>query len=107
MRALPVLIIVFLLAAMPGAAQEEAESEAERILGLTYDQGFRFGDVEGDFFLRINGLLQLRYSYVDYDPLIRETLGHAAAATGEGFILVPAIAQDRVVAAAAALGPAH
>jgi hypothetical protein len=57
---------------MPGVAQDDDLGEAERILGLTYDQGFRFGDVEGPFFLRINGLLQLRYSYVDFEPRIRD-----------------------------------
>jgi hypothetical protein len=55
---------------LPAAAADQ--DEPEKILGLTYDQGFRFGAVDADFFLRINGLIQLRYSYVDYDPEIRD-----------------------------------
>ncbi len=54
---------------VPVAAGDNGEPD--KILGLTYDEGFRFGDANGDFFLRINGLIQLRYSYVDYDPEIR------------------------------------
>ena len=39
-----------------------ADDEPERVLGLTYDEGFRFGSADSLFFLRINGLLQLRYT---------------------------------------------
>ncbi len=43
----------------------------ENPFGVFYDQGFRFATSDGKFALRINGLLQVRYTYVDYDPMIR------------------------------------
>jgi hypothetical protein len=58
--------------ALPAGASDEDVDEPEKVLGLSYDEGFRFGSAETDFFLRINGLLQLRYSYVDYDRRIRD-----------------------------------
>jgi hypothetical protein len=53
-----------------GVAEESGEEEEKR-LKVFYDQGFRFATSDGAFLLRLNGLLQTRYSYVDYDPKIR------------------------------------
>lgn len=74
MKASPLLILVgaLLIFAPAVGAAEGGETEPEKVLGLTYDEGFRFGSAEAPFFLRINGLLQLRYSYVDYDQRIRD-----------------------------------
>ncbi len=57
---------------LPSGVADGADDEPEKVLGLTYDEGFRFGSADAPFFLRINGLLQLRYTYLDYDPRIRD-----------------------------------
>jgi hypothetical protein len=59
-----------ILVAALGAMAQDAE-EKTNTLRVFYDQGFRFATSDGAFSLRINGLLQVRYSYVDYDPMIR------------------------------------
>jgi len=64
-------LIVALFALAPCAAAEDAAEDIENPLRVFYDQGFRLGSPDDDFSLRINGLLQVRYSYVDYDPMIR------------------------------------
>ena len=64
-------LIVALFALAPCAAAEDAAEDKEKPLRVFYDQGFRLGSPDDDFSLRINGLLQFRYSYVDYDPMIR------------------------------------
>ena len=63
------LAVLFVLA--PGVMAEDTEEKPENPLRVFYDQGFRLGSPEENFSLRINGLLQFRYSYVDYDPMIR------------------------------------
>jgi hypothetical protein len=50
---------------------EDIEDKQKNSLRVFYDQGFRLGSPNDDFSLRINGLLQMRYSFVDYDPMIR------------------------------------
>ena len=50
---------------------EEAVEEKEKPFRVFYDKGFRFTTSDGAFSLRMNGLLQVRYTYVDYDPMIR------------------------------------
>jgi hypothetical protein len=57
---------------LPAGVAVGEDGEPEKVLGLTYDEGFRFGAADTAFFLRINGLLQLRYTYVDYDPSVRD-----------------------------------
>ena len=69
LRASIVLLVVFFTFTPSATAEEEAEKENP--LRVFYDQGFRFATSDGAFSLRINGLLQTRYSYVDYDPVIR------------------------------------
>ena len=55
--------------AIPAVAEEE-QAEKNR-LRVSYDQGFRLESSDGRYSLRLNGLLQTRYTYVDYDPMIR------------------------------------
>jgi hypothetical protein len=55
---------------VPWAAADDAEDK-KNTLRVFYDQGFRLGSPDERFSLRINGLLQVRYSFVDYDPAIR------------------------------------
>jgi hypothetical protein len=66
-----VVLFVAFFAFVPNAAAEDATTEGKDPLRVFYDQGFRFATSDGTFSLRINGLLQTRYSYVDYDPMIR------------------------------------
>ena len=70
LKALVVLVTAVFLAA-PCATAEDATEEEKTPLRVFYDQGFRLGSPDQNFSLRINGLLQFRYSYVDYDPMIR------------------------------------
>jgi phosphate-selective porin len=60
-----------LLAALSGIAVAEEEEAEENPLRVFYDQGFRLDSADGRFALRLNGLLQVRYSFVNYDPLVR------------------------------------
>jgi hypothetical protein len=54
----------------PPVAAEDGDKPANPILA-SYDQGFRFTTADNAFALRLNGLLQVRWSYVDYDPETR------------------------------------
>jgi len=66
------LILLFVLFAFtPGLMAEDTEEKPEKPLRVFYDQGFRLATADGAFALRINGLLQVRYTYVDYDSMIR------------------------------------
>ncbi len=62
--------IVALVAVVPMTRAEENE-KPKNTLHVFYDQGFRLESADGRFALRLNGLLQTRYTYVDYDPLTR------------------------------------
>ncbi len=64
------LLLCFLLL-VPLVSAEEQVEEGDKKLRVLYDRGFRFATKDGSYSLRINGLLQTRYSYVDYDPNIR------------------------------------
>ena len=65
------LAVAALMAIATGAWASEADENPQKPLRVFYDQGFRFTTSDGAFSLRINGLLQTRYTYVDYDPMIR------------------------------------
>ena len=73
MRVFKLLLILgaALLVLAPCVAAEEEEEKQQNPLRVFYDQGFRLGSPDESFSLRINGLLQFRYSYVDYDPMVR------------------------------------
>jgi hypothetical protein len=51
---------------------EDAEEKPQKPFRVSYDEGFRLATADGAFSLRINGLLQTRYTYVDYDPMVRD-----------------------------------
>jgi hypothetical protein len=65
------VLLAALFAIAPGVMAEDPEEKQQNPLRVFYDQGFRLGSPDENFSLRINGLLQFRYSYVDYDPMIR------------------------------------
>lgn len=69
LKASTILAVLFSMA--PGVMAEDPEKKKQKPLRVFYDQGFRLGSPDEDFSLRINGLLQFRYSYVDYDPMVR------------------------------------
>ena len=75
MRVFPValsLVVVCCIAVVsPGWAEEAAEEDAPNTLSAFYDKGFRFATKDNRFALRMNGLLQVRWTYVAYDPMIR------------------------------------
>ena len=70
LRTFMILFAAILLVTVSSAAEEVKENEKQP-LRVFYDKGFRLGSTDDTFSLRINGLLQVRYSYVDYDPMIR------------------------------------
>ncbi len=63
--------VLTMLMAAPLVAEEGEGENGTNPLRVFYDQGFRLGSAGDAFSLRINGLLQVRYTYVDYDPAIR------------------------------------
>jgi len=70
LRTSMILVVAVFLATVSAATEEVTEDE-KKPLRVFYDKGFRLGSPDDNFSLRINGLLQVRYSYVDYDPMIR------------------------------------
>lgn len=69
---LPLVVLMAISASVqPATAEEGAEENAANSILAKYDQGFRFTTRDGNFALRLNGYLQARYSYVDYDPAVR------------------------------------
>lgn len=70
-RIVAVLIVVLSpFGAIVCSAEEEAEEKGST-LRVFYDKGFRLGSPEDVFSLRINGLLQVRHTFVDFDPMVR------------------------------------
>ena len=65
------VVMVLLLFVSPQVLADDPVGEKTNPLKVFYDQGFRLNSADGKFSLRINGLLQTRYTYVDYDPMIR------------------------------------
>jgi hypothetical protein len=56
------------------ASADDSESDPKNAFNsilARYDEGFRFETSNGAFSLRLNGLLQARWTYVDYDREIR------------------------------------
>lgn len=66
-----VVLLALSVLVLPAAAEEGSEEKAPNSILAKYDKGFRFTTRDGRYALRINGLLQARYTYVDYDPEIR------------------------------------
>ncbi len=63
------LVVLLALSVLvpPAAAEEGGEEKAPNSILAKYDKGFRF-TTRRRYALRINGLLQVRWTYVDYDP---------------------------------------
>ncbi|MEE4272763.1 MAG: porin [Thermoanaerobaculales bacterium] len=68
---LAAVLAVLVLLVVPVVADEAAEEKHENLLTTRYDKGFRFATANGAYSLRLNGLIQGRYTYVDYDPEVR------------------------------------
>jgi hypothetical protein len=66
--AITLAVLTWTMVSPVTAANSDAEKKS---LPVFYDQGFRLGSAGDAFSLRINGLLQVRYTFVDYDPTIR------------------------------------
>jgi len=56
---------------LPAAAEEGDEEKSPNSILAKYDKGFRFATKDNAYALRINGGIQVRWTYVDYDPAIR------------------------------------
>ncbi len=70
--ALPVvLLMLFSVIVVPVSAEEADEEKAPDSILAKYDKGFRFATKDNTYALRINGGIQVRWTYVDYDPAIR------------------------------------
>ena len=65
-----VLLLISVIVVPVSAEESEGKKPSNSILA-NYDRGFRFATKDNAFALRMNGLLQVRYTYVDYDPAIR------------------------------------
>jgi hypothetical protein len=65
------MVVAALFVVVSNTTAEDSGEDNKNPLRVFYDQGFRFATSDGAFSLRMNGLLQVRYSYVDYDPMIR------------------------------------
>jgi len=65
------VLALLVLVVVPVAAEEAGAEEQGNLLTAKYDKGFRFTTPDGAYSLRLNGLIQGRYTYVDYDPEIR------------------------------------
>jgi len=70
-RSIELITVVLLLNVVPWAFADDVAEPEKNSLRVFYDQGFRLGSPDQNFSLRINGLLQVRYSFVDYDPMTR------------------------------------
>jgi hypothetical protein len=66
-----VVLVLGLVAVLPVVAAEAEDEKPSTTLSALYDRGFRFATQDNAFALRVNGLLQVRWTYVDYDPAIR------------------------------------
>ena len=68
---LAVLMAISVLVQPAAAHDGEDEEKSAKPILANYDRGFRFATQDNAFALRINGLLQVRWTYIDYDPAIR------------------------------------
>jgi hypothetical protein len=70
-RAVAFLAVCSIVVPAVAAGEGAADPPANPIL-TSYDQGFRFATADKAFSLRLNGLLQIRWTFVDYDPATRD-----------------------------------
>ncbi len=66
-----VVLVMGSVVVSPVVAAEAEDGKPSTTISAQYDRGFRFATKDNAFALRINGLLQVRWTYVDYDPAIR------------------------------------
>ena len=66
-----VVLLLNSVTVSPAAAEDQEGEKSPNSILAEYDRGFRFATKDNAFALRLNGLLQVRYTYVDYDPAIR------------------------------------
>lgn len=71
-RCVMAVLVPLLLIALPAFADEDGQEEGPNRVKVVYDEGFRLDTADGRFALRLNGLIQFRYSYVDYDERVRD-----------------------------------
>jgi hypothetical protein len=62
---------VVVVTAPPVMAQDGDQAAAPNSVLARYDKGFRFTTRDDSFSLRLNGLLQVRWTSVAYDPMVR------------------------------------
>ena len=55
----------------PAMAEDGDEEKATNSILAKYDKGFHFSTKDDAYALRINGGIQVRWTYVDYEPMIR------------------------------------
>ena len=65
------VLVPLLLTALAAVADEESQEEGASPVKVVYDEGFRLDTADGRFGLRLNAGIQLRFSFVDYDPAVR------------------------------------
>lgn len=68
---LVVAVVILMVMSVPVMAEDVEEETSPSSVLANYDKGFRFATKDNRFALRMNGLLQVRWTYVDYDPAIR------------------------------------
>jgi hypothetical protein len=68
---LVVAAAILMVVSVPVTADEAEEGASANSILARYDKGFRFATKDNRFALRMNGLLQVRWTYVAYDPMIR------------------------------------
>lgn len=66
-----VLVLLMMVVVAQLGAEEATEEKAPNSILAKYDKGFRFATKDNAYALRINGGIQVRYTYVDYDHAIR------------------------------------
>jgi len=65
------IVVILLAVSVPVMAEDVEDDGALSSVLAKYDKGFRFTTRDNAFALRLNGLIQGRWSYVDYDSAIR------------------------------------
>jgi hypothetical protein len=64
------IVLLVLLAARAAGAEETEDATRYRLLNDVYDQGFTWTSADDHFSLKINGALQVRYTFLHYDDAI-------------------------------------
>ncbi len=63
------VVVLAMIVGRPAVADEEAPAtDDDKAVKVTYDGGFRFLTKDGKFLLLLNAGIQLRYTYMEFDP---------------------------------------